>query len=58
MATKAEKSLLANLLANKKAIAPLLRFLRTIDVRGRKRAGARELEWEPKNDQASKALLR
>ena len=42
---------LAGLLANKKAVAPLLGFLKTTKV------GEREVEWERRNDRAGKDLL-
>ena len=40
---QAERRWLAGLVANKKAVAPLLRFLKDIDVGGRE--GAREREF-------------
>ena len=48
---------LASLLGNKKAVGPLLRFLKATGVEGRERARERELEWERKNDQAGEELL-
>ena len=51
-----ERRWLAGLLGNEKAVAPLLRFLKTTDVGGRG-AREREIEWERKNDQAGEDLL-
>lgn len=45
------------MLANKTAVAPLLRFLKVTNIRKREEARERELEWEKKNDQASEDLL-
>ena len=53
---QAKKRWLAGLLANEKAVAPLLRFLKATDVGGREWARERELEWERKNDQAGEDL--
>ncbi len=53
-----ERRWLAGLLGNEKAVAPLLRFLKIIDVGGREGARERELEWERKNEQAGEDLLR
>ena len=36
----------------KKAVAPLLKFLKTTGIGGREGARERELEWERKKDQA------
>ena len=47
---QAERRWLADLLANEKAVAPLLRFLKAMDIRGREGARERELKWEQKND--------
>ena len=52
-----ERRWLASLLGNEKAVAPLLRFLKTTDVGGREGARERELEWERENDQAGEELL-
>ena len=52
-----ERRWLANLLANEKAVAPLLRFLKATDVGGREGAREREKEWERRNDQAGEELL-
>ena len=46
-----ERRWLASLLANEKAVTPLLRFLKTTEV------GAREAEWGRINDQAGENLL-
>lgn len=47
----------AGLLGNEKAVAPLLKFLKTTGVGGREGASERESEWEWKNDQAGEDLL-
>ena len=52
-----ERKWLADLLGNEKAVAPLLRFLKTTDVGGREGARERELEWERRNDRAGEELL-
>ena len=52
-----ERRWLANLLANKKAVAPVLRFLKATHVGGKKGAREREKEWERRNDQAAEELL-
>ena len=54
---QAERRWLAGLLANEKAVAPLLRFLKATDVGGSEGARERELEWGQKNDQAGGDLL-
>ena len=54
---QAERRWLAGLLANEKAVAPLLRFLKATEVGGREGARERELEWGRKNDQAGEDLL-
>ncbi len=54
---QAERRWLAGLLANEKAVAPLLRFLKATDVGGRERSREGELEWEQKNAQAGEDLL-
>lgn len=48
---------MAGQLGNKKAVAPLLKFLKTTDVGEREGARERELEWERKNDQVGEDLL-
>ncbi len=55
--TQGERRWLADLLENEKAVAPLLRFLKTTDVEGREGAREKEIEWEQKNDQAGEDLL-
>ena len=40
-----EKKGLANLVADKKVLRPLLEFLKATEVGGREGARARELEW-------------
>ena len=54
-----EKRWLVDLLANKKAVAPLLRFLKATDVGGREKAREREKEKERewRNNQAGEELL-
>lgn len=53
-----EKRWLAGLLANEKALAPLLRFLKATEVGAREGPREREAEWAGKNDQAGEDLLR
>ncbi len=55
--TQGERRWLADLLENEKAVTPLLRFLKTTDVRGREGARKKEIEWERKNDEAGEDLL-
>lgn len=45
-----EKKWLAALLANKKAVVLLLKFLKTTEVGRRKRAKKREIEWKQRSD--------
>ncbi len=52
-----ERRWLAGLLANEKAVAPLLGFLKTTGVGGREGARERELEWGRRNDRAGEDLL-
>ena len=52
-----EKRGLAELLANEKAMGPLLRFLKSTEVGGRKGAGERELEWEQGDGWVGEELL-
>ena len=54
---QAERKWLAGLLANEKAVAPLLGFLKTTGVGGREGAREREVEWERINDRAGENLL-
>ena len=54
---QAERRWLAGLLANEKAVAPLLRFLKETEVGVREGAREREAEWVRKNDQAGEGLL-
>ena len=44
-------------LGDEKAVAPLLKFLKTTGIGGRERARERELEWERKNGQEGDDLL-
>ena len=53
---QAERTWLAELLANKRATKPLLRFLQTTEVGGKEGARERELEWGKKNNQAGEDL--
>ena len=54
---RTERKGLAELLANEKAMSPLLRFLKSTEVGGRAGAKERELEWERRNYQAGEELL-
>lgn len=45
-----EKRGLAELLANEKAMGPLLGFFKSTEVGGREGARERELEWEQRDD--------
>lgn len=48
---QADRNWLAGVLANEKAVASLLRFLRATEVAGR------EVEWERRNDRAGEDLF-
>lgn len=48
---------LVKILANKKIITPLLKFLRSIKVKRREEAKEKEVEWEQQNNQVGKDLL-
>ena len=52
-----ERKRLAELLANEKAMGPILGFLKSTEVGGREGAREREKEWERRNDQAGEELL-
>ena len=52
-----EKKGLAELLANEKAMGPLLGFLKSTGVGGREGAKERELEWQQRSDQTGEELL-
>ena len=52
-----ERRWLAGLLANEKAVAQLLGFLKTTGVGGREGAREIEVEWERRNDRAGEDLL-
>ena len=52
-----ERKRLAELLANKKAIGPILGYLKSTEVGRRDGAREREKEWERRNDQAGEELL-
>lgn len=49
---QAERRWLTELLANKTAVASLLRLWKATELGGRERARERELKWEQENDQA------
>ena len=55
--TRTEKKGLADLLANEKAMGPLLEYLKATEVGGREGAKEGELEWGRRNDQAGEELL-
>lgn len=57
MASQAERRWPAGLLANKNAVAPLLKYLKATEIGGRKGARERELECEWEIDQAGEDLL-
>ncbi len=52
-----ERKGLAELLANEKALGPLVGFLKSTDVGGREGAKERELEWERRDEQVGEELL-
>ena len=52
-----ERKGLAELLANEKAMGPLLGFLKSTEVGEREGAKERELEWQRRSDQAGEELL-
>ena len=54
---QAERRWLAGLLANEKAVTPLLRFLEATEVGAREGAREREAEWAQRNDQVGEDLL-
>lgn len=51
------KRWLASLLANERAVGPLLKFLRSTEIRSRAGSAQRELEWEGRNDEEGENLL-
>ncbi len=51
-----ERKGLAELLANEKAISPLLDFLKSTEVGGREGAKERELEWQQRIDRAGEGV--
>ena len=55
--TQVERRWLAGLLANEKAVTPLLRFLKATEVGAREGARERETEWGRINDHAGEDLL-
>ena len=52
-----ERKGLAELLANEKALGPLVGFLKSTDVGGREGAKEREIEWDQRDDQVGEELL-
>ncbi len=54
---RTERKRLAELLANKKSMGPILGFLKATEVGGREGAREREEEWWRKNDQLGEDLL-
>ncbi len=52
-----ERRWLSRLLANDRAIGPVLEFLKSIEVSSRTGARERELEWQGRNDQEGENLL-
>lgn len=52
-----EKRWLASLLANKRAIGALLKFLEDTEVGSRKRATEKEAKWERRNNQEGESKL-
>ncbi len=44
-------------IGDEKAVAPVLKFLRTKGIGKRKKAREKELEWEQKNNQEGENLL-
>ena len=54
---QAERTWMASLLGNEKAIITLIKFLKATEVGARERAREREAEWERKNDRAGEDLL-
>ena len=52
-----EKKGPASLVADERALGPLLEFLKTTEVGGREGAGERGVEWEQKHDRAGEVLL-
>ena len=54
---QAERKWLAELLANEKAVAPLLGFLKITIVEEREGAREKEVEWKRINDQAGENIL-
>ncbi len=48
---------MSSLLANEKALIPLIKFSKATEVGAREGAREREAEWERKNDRAGEDLL-
>ena len=48
---------MASLLANDKAIKPLIKLLKATEIGAREGPREREIEWEQKNDRAGEDLL-
>lgn len=55
--SQVERGWLAGLIANEKAVAPLLSFLKITDVGGREGARERDAEWKRRNYRAGEDLL-
>lgn len=53
-----ERKWLANLLENEKAVTPLLKFLKTMRIKGKKRAKEKKQEWARKHNQEDKNFLK
>ena len=52
-----ERRWIGGFLGNEKAVAPLLKFLKSTGVGGREGAKERELEWARRNDQEGEDFL-
>ncbi len=52
-----ERRWLGSLLGNEKAVAPLIRFLKSTEIGGREGTKEREREWAQRNDPGGKNLL-
>ena len=53
----AKRRWLASLLANKRAVMPLVKYLKATEVGARKKAREKEREWKKKNNQIGKKLF-
>ncbi len=52
-----EKIWLGSLLANERAVEPVLKFLKGTEVESREGAREKELEWQRRNDQEGESYL-